>query len=91
MRSRSPTAVRLSIRLNGRSTSVTLEDAFWVGLKDIAHQRRVKVSDLVRQIGAKRQRTNFSSEIRLFVLKFYRKQASRSDQGAIAGEGLSES
>jgi predicted DNA-binding ribbon-helix-helix protein len=70
---------------------VTLENAFWLGLKEIAHRRRMKVSDLVREIGAKRQHSNFSSELRLFVLEFYRKQANLPDRKATAGGVLSES
>ena len=88
---RSPTAVRQSIRLGGRTTTVTLENAFWLGLKEIARRRRIKVSDLVREIGAKRQHSNFSSELRLFVLEFYRKQANLPDRKATAGGVLSES
>ena len=88
---RPPTAVRQSIRLGGRTTTVTLENAFWLGLKEIAHRRRMKVPDLVREIGAKRQHSNFSSELRLFVLEFYRKQATYPIGKATAGGGLSES
>ena len=73
---RSPAAVRQSIRLGGRTTTVTLENAFWLGLKEIARRRRIKVSDLVMEIGAKRQHSNFSSELRLFVLEFYRKEGA---------------
>ena len=51
----------------------------------------MKVSDLVREIGAKRQHSNFSSELRLFVLEFYRKQANLPDRKATAGGVLSES
>ena len=58
---------------------MTLENAFWLGLKEIARRHRIKVSDLVREIGAKRQHSNFSSELRLFVLEFYRKQACLRD------------
>ena len=76
---RSPTAVRQSIRLGGRTTTVTLENAFWLGLKEIARRRRIKVSDLVKEIGAKRKHGNFSSELRLFVLEFYRKRANLPD------------
>ena len=83
---RPPTAVRQSIRLGGRTTTVTLENAFWLGLKEIAHRRRMKVSDLVREIGAKRQHSNFSSELRLFVLEFYRKQAN-PDRKSYCGRG----
>ena len=84
-------SVRLSIHLGGRTTTVTLENAFWLGLQEIAARRRIKLTDLVRQIGAKRQQSNFSSELRLFVLEFYRKQARLSRQRATAGEVLFES
>lgn len=87
---RSSTAVRLSIRLGSRTTTVTLENAFWLGLKEIARRRRIKVSDLIREIGAKRQHSNFSSELRLFVLEFYRKQACFPNQRATAGGVLSD-
>jgi predicted DNA-binding ribbon-helix-helix protein len=76
---RSPTAVRLSIRVGGRTTTVTLENAFWLGLKEIARRRRINVSDLIRQMGAERRHSNFSSELRLFVLEFYRRQACLPD------------
>ena len=58
---------------------MTLENAFWLGLKEIAYRRRIKVSDLIRQIGAERRHSNFSSELRLFVFEFYRKQARSPD------------
>jgi len=86
---RSPTAARLSIHLGGRTTTVTLENAFWLGLQEIAARRQIKLTDLVRQIGARRQQSNFSSELRLFVLEFYRKRARLPRVTAVAA--LSES
>jgi predicted DNA-binding ribbon-helix-helix protein len=53
---------------------VTPEDAFWLGLKEIAHSRRMTLSDLVGEIDAQRGHANLSSAIRLFVLEFYRSQ-----------------
>jgi predicted DNA-binding ribbon-helix-helix protein len=41
--------VKRSIVLAGHKTSVSLEDAFWQGLKDIATTRRMTLSDLVGQ------------------------------------------
>jgi len=41
--------VKRSIILSGHNTSVSLEDAFWEGLKDIAKNRRTTLSDLTRQ------------------------------------------
>ena len=64
--------IKRSIVVAGRKTSVTLEDAFWDGLKEIANERDVTVSDLVGEIDAHRQDANLSSAIRLFVLGRYR-------------------
>ena len=70
--------VQRSITFGGRKTSVTLEDAFWEALKEIAYSRRMTISDLVREIDAQRRHNNLSSAIRLFVLEFYRKGTARS-------------
>ena len=64
-----------SIIILGHKTSVTLEDAFWNGLREIASRQKVSVSDLVASIDAERQHSNLSSAIRLFVLSFYQLNA----------------
>ena len=63
--------VKRSIVIAGHKTSVSLEDAFWKGLKDIAVSRRMTLSDLVGTIDTERQQGNLSSAIRLFVLDHY--------------------
>jgi predicted DNA-binding ribbon-helix-helix protein len=60
---------------------VSLEDAFWESLKEIAVQRQKKLSELVAAIDSERQHGNLSSAIRLFVLDFYRTQLSESEVG----------
>jgi predicted DNA-binding ribbon-helix-helix protein len=65
------TVVKRSIILAGHKTSVSLEDAFWEGLKDIAKTKRKTLSDLVGGIDTDRQQANLSSAIRLFVLNHY--------------------
>ena len=62
------------VTIAGRKTSITVEDAFWSGLKEIATQRHMTVSDLVTAINSERQHLNLSSATRLFVLDFYRGQ-----------------
>ena len=57
-----------TISLNGRASCVSLEDAFWEVLKEIAATQQRSVSDLITEIDSKRQHANLSSEIRLFVL-----------------------
>jgi predicted DNA-binding ribbon-helix-helix protein len=64
--------VKRSIVIAGHKTSVSLEDAFWRGLKEIASGRNATLSDLVASIDADRQHGNLSSALRLFVLNFYR-------------------
>jgi predicted DNA-binding ribbon-helix-helix protein len=68
--------VKRSIVIVGHKTSVSLEDAFWKGLKEIAGGRGMTMSDLVAAIDSERKHGNLSSAIRLFVLDFYRAQLS---------------
>ena len=64
--------IKRSVALAGHKTSVSLEDAFWKGLKEIARQRDMTLSDLIASIDNDRQYGNLSSAIRLFVLDYYR-------------------
>jgi predicted DNA-binding ribbon-helix-helix protein len=61
-----------SIVIDGYKTSVSLEDAFWLALREIARKRNETLSSLVGSIDAARQHGNLSSAIRLFVLGVYR-------------------
>jgi predicted DNA-binding ribbon-helix-helix protein len=67
--------VKRSIVIAGHRTSISLEDAFWTSLKNIARQRGTTLSDLVAAIDHKRGNANLSSAIRLFVLDHYRASA----------------
>ncbi len=73
--------VKRSIVIAGHKTSVSLEDAFWKGLKEIAGGRDVTLSDLVASIDSDRRHGNLSSAIRLFVLDHFRSltQEGRGD------------
>lgn len=64
--------VKRSIVIAGHKTSVSLEDAFWKGLKEIADQNGHTLSELVASIDSQRKHGNLSSAIRLFVLDHYR-------------------
>jgi predicted DNA-binding ribbon-helix-helix protein len=65
------TVVKRSIVLAGHKTSVSLEDAFWQSLKDIAKSKRKTLGDLVGGIDTDREHANLSSAIRLYVLSHY--------------------
>ena len=66
--------VKRSIVVSGHKTSVSLEDAFWSGIKEIASGRNITLSDLVTAVDSERRQGNLSSAIRLFVLDSYRNQ-----------------
>jgi predicted DNA-binding ribbon-helix-helix protein len=56
----------------GRKTSVSLEEAFWSGIREISGERGMTLSELVGEIDTKRQQGNLSSAIRLFVLDYFK-------------------
>jgi len=64
--------IKRSIVIAGHKTSVSLEDAFWKGLKEISNQRGTTLSKLVASIDSDRRHGNLSSGIRLFVLDHFR-------------------
>jgi predicted DNA-binding ribbon-helix-helix protein len=68
--------VKRSVVLAGHKTSVSLEDAFWQALKDIATSCRTTLSNLIGSIDTERQQGNLSSALRLFVLNHYQARAA---------------
>jgi predicted DNA-binding ribbon-helix-helix protein len=72
--------IKRSIAIAGHKTSVSLEDAFWKGLKEVASARNRTMSDLIASIDTHRKHGNLSSAIRLYVLEFYQlNDATRSE------------
>jgi len=63
--------IKRSISIDGRNTSVSLEDGFWDALKEIAAAKRLPVAELISIINKERQFRNLSSTLRLFVLEYY--------------------
>ena len=66
--------IKRSIVRNGQKTSVSLEEEFWEGLREIANSQKAKLTTLVRQIDQGRQGNNLSSAIRVFVFNHLRAQ-----------------
>ncbi len=82
--------VKRSIVIATHKTSVSLEDAFWSALKEIAAQRDMTLSDLVASIDTDRRHGNLSSAIRIYVLDHFRAlsesgRGSRTDKREGAG------
>lgn len=67
-----PTPTRLrkrSLDIAGHRTSVSLEDAFWDALREIAAAQGVSLAGLIARIDAGRAGENLSSAIRVYVLE----------------------
>ena len=73
--------VKRSIVVAGHKTSVSLEEAFWNGMKEISGLRDMTLSELVGEIDSNRQQGNLSSAIRLFVLDYFRTRAAAAAAG----------
>lgn len=73
--------VKRSIVIAGHKTSVSLEDAFWKGLKEIAMGHDLTLSEMVATIDSARVQGNLSSALRLFILDHYRTQIGLEAQG----------
>lgn len=56
-----------TVTVSGHVTSVSLEEAFWEALKEIAAVREVSINGLVSEVDASRS-GNLSSALRVFVL-----------------------
>jgi predicted DNA-binding ribbon-helix-helix protein len=65
--------VKRSVVIGGHKTSISLEEPFWIDLKQIAHAQHVTLSALLAQIDDTREQSNLSSAIRVFVLRHFRR------------------
>ena len=58
-----------SVTIDGHATSVSLEDAFWSGLRRIAEVERMTVAQLVGQVDRRRPAdVGLATALRLLVL-----------------------
>lgn len=60
---------------NRHSTSISLEDEFWLEFKQIAAAKKVSVNQLVTEIDNARKHENLSSAIRVYILNFLKTAA----------------
>jgi len=67
-----------SVVLRGHKTSVSLENEFWDGLREIAEIKTVTLTSLLEQIDNDRRNANLSSAIRIFVFDYFRRRAGNN-------------
>jgi predicted DNA-binding ribbon-helix-helix protein len=71
--------IKRSIVLDGHKTSVSLENEFWHGLREIAGRENTALSILVGKIDRERNSCNLSSAIRVHVFNYFRAQVGRQE------------
>lgn len=77
------TVIKRSVVIGGRKTSISVEDAFWKAVREIASERQLTTSGLVERIRMDRNEGNLSSAIRQFVLAVYQDRiAHRRERSA---------
>ncbi|MFK8034035.1 MAG: ribbon-helix-helix domain-containing protein [Hyphomicrobiales bacterium] len=72
-----------SVSIEGHRTSISLEDAFWQSLNDIAEERNISLQALIREVDVARTAgltdlpsENLSSAVRVMVLRHYQRISS---------------
>ena len=71
-RTKKTAVAKHSIWISSRKTSVSLENEFWLALREIAEIEHITVSVLVQRIDRIRDTCNLSSAIRVYVFKYFR-------------------
>ncbi len=71
-----------SLSIAGHRTSISLEDAFWEALKEIAATENRPVSALVVDVDSRRGELNLSSALRLHALAYYQRRAAEREDKA---------
>jgi predicted DNA-binding ribbon-helix-helix protein len=68
-----------SIMINNKKTSMSLEEPFWAGLKQVASERNTSMQKLVGTLNNERDGGNLSSTVRVFLLDHYRGAVAAND------------
>jgi predicted DNA-binding ribbon-helix-helix protein len=64
-----------SITVAGHRTSITLEQAFWDSLKEIAEEKGLSINGLIAGIDSDHP-DNLSSALRVFILEHYKQKTA---------------
>ncbi len=73
--------VKRSIVIDGKKTSICLEEPFWCGFKEIAQEGGLTLSELVSRIKAEKGEVgNFSSAIRVYILGHFRERLPEGER-----------
>lgn len=72
-----------SLAIAGHRTSISLEEPFWLALKEIASGDGIPLAALVAEVDSRRGEANLSSALRLRVLAHYQQLAAAKQGDAL--------
>ena len=71
--------IRKNIVVNAHRTSLGLEREFWVALEEICRREGVTLNQLCEKIEANRGANNRTSDVRRFVIAYFRRAAGETN------------
>lgn len=80
------TLVNKNITIDGRRTSVRLEQLMWDALNEIARRERLTVHEVCEKVDGSRSESSLTAGIRVYIVSYYR-AASTEDGHAASGHG----
>jgi predicted DNA-binding ribbon-helix-helix protein len=66
--------VKRSFTIAGHRTSISLENAFWEALRDIAVSEERSLASIVAEIDKNRANAGLSGAVRIWVLEYFRRR-----------------
>lgn len=76
-----------NIRLDGKRTSIRLENALWEALEDIGTRENKSTTELCAIIADRKTGTNLTAAVRLFIIAYFRLAAHGMDKAPLAKLG----
>ena len=83
----SSTLVSRNVIVNGRRTSLRLEPEMWEALEEIARREHQTINDVVAFVDSQRGSATLTSDVRVFVLSYFRSAATERGHAAV-GHGI---
>ena len=70
-----------NVRVNGKRTSVRLEQAMWDALVEISGRESRTIDDICTRVNENRLETGFTSSLRVYILNYFRDALRASERG----------
>ena len=79
-----------NVRVNGKRTSVRLEQAMWDALVEISGRESRTIDDIATRVNENRLETGFTSSLRVYILNYFRDALRASERGGRVEDPLQD-